>query len=254
MSYIKQGDCLSLLADVQDNSIDMILSDLPYGKTRNRWDSKIPLEPLWEHFERVIKKNGAIVLFSQMPFTAELVQSNPKLFKYEWIWQKENGTGFLNSHFAPMKIHENILVFSKAAACYVKDKSTAMVYNPQMRYGFKPYETKRGHLSENYDTRWDAPTVTKSNGKRYPIDVLKFAHDKDKLHPTQKPVDLCKYLINTYTHPGDTVLDVCMGSGATCVAAKEEGREFIGFELEPKYFNVAAERLGMNEQKVSNRN
>lgn len=249
--YIKQGDCLSLLADVADESVDMVLTDLPYGKTKNKWDKPIPLEPLWSELSRVVKKRGAVVMFSQMPFTAELVMSNRDMFKYEWIWTKENGTGFLNSHFAPLKIHENILVFSKSAACYVKDPANAMIYNPQMRTGFKPYKAKHGGMSENYDVNWTHHTETESNGERYPIDVIKYGYDKEKFHPTQKPVELCKYLINTYTQPGDTVLDVCMGSGNTCIAAKEEGRRYIGFEINEEYFKIAQERLGSKDE-ISN--
>lgn len=243
MSYIKQGDCLSLLADVADESVDMILADLPYGRTKNKWDSQIPLDPLWEQFKRVIKYNGAIAIFSQMPFTAELVQSNPDMFKYEWIWQKENATGFLNSHFAPMKIHENILIFSKAAAAYVKNKDRAMKYYPQMRTGLGEYTAKSGYLSTCYDQEYQKDYVSKSNGERYPLDVISFQRDKNKFHPTQKPIELCRYLIRTYTDPGDVVLDPCIGAGTTCIAARKEGREYIGFELDEKYYNIAKERL-----------
>ena len=231
MASIKQGDCLELMKEIPDKSIDMILCDLPYGTTRNKWDSVIPLNKLWEQYERIIKDNGAIVLFSQMPFSAELVHSNLKLFKYEWIWQKDNGTGFLNAKKMPLKIHENILVFYKKLP----------LYNPQMRTGFKPYKCKQGRHSTNYGA-YEQGHITESNGERYPIDIIKFKKDSG-LHPTQKPVELLEYLIKTYTNEGDTVLDNCMGSGSTGVACVNTNRNFIGYELNEKYFEIAEKRL-----------
>ena len=151
-------------------------------------------------------------------------------------------TGFLNSKFAPMKAHENVLIFSKSAACYVKDKDNAMVYNPQMTEG-KPYTSIQGMTSTNYDTKWAKETVTVNNGTRYPRDIQKFTHDKEKYHPTQKPVALCEYLIKTYTNEGDTVLDNCMGSGSTGVACSHTKRNFIGIELDREYFNIAKKRI-----------
>ena len=230
--YIECGDCLELMKDIPDGSIDMILCDLPYGTTQNKWDSVIDLKLLWEQYERVVKDNGAIVLFSQMPFTAELAHSNLKLFKYEWIWQKTMSTGFLNAKKMPLKSHENILVFYKKLP----------VYNPQMRVGFKPYSTARGSKNTNYG-KFDNSYVSSSNGDRYPVDIIEFKHDKEKLHPTQKPVALLEYLIKTYTNEGDIVLDNCMGSGSTCVAAVKTGRRYIGFEKEPEYFDIACKRL-----------
>ena len=231
MIDIKQGDCLELMKDIPDESIDMILCDLPYGTTKNKWDSVIPLNKLWKSYERIIKDNGAIVLFSQMPFSAELVHSNLKLFKYEWIWQKDNGTGFLNAKKMPLKIHENILVFYKKLP----------LYNPQMRTGFKPYKCKQGRHSTNYGA-YEQGHITESNGERYPIDIIKFKKDSG-LHPTQKPVALLEYLIKTYTNEGETVLDNCMGSGSTGIACVNTNRNFIGIELDEKYFNIAKERI-----------
>lgn len=228
---LKCGDCLEIMKDISDKSIDMILCDLPYGTTKNKWDSIIPLNELWEQYERIIKDNGAIVLFSQMPFTAELVNSNLKLFRYEWIWKKENGTGFLNAKKMPLKIHENILVFYKKLP----------TYNPQMRTGFKPYKCKQGRHSTNYGA-YEQGHITESNGERYPIDIIEFKKDTG-LHPTQKPVALLEYLIKTYTNEGDVVLDNCMGSGTTGVACKKLNRNFIGIELDEKYFNIAKERI-----------
>lgn len=231
MIDIKQGDCLELMKDIPDESIDMILCDLPYGTTKNKWDSVIPLNKLWKSYERIIKDNGAIVLFSQMPFSAELVHSNLKLFKYEWIWQKDNGTGFLNAKKMPLKIHENILVFYKKLP----------LYNPQMRTGFKPYKCKQGRHSTNYGA-YEQGHITESNGERYPIDIIKFKKDSG-LHPTQKPVELLEYLIKTYTNENETVLDNCMGSGSTGVACINTNRNFIGYELDEKYFEIAGKRM-----------
>ena len=231
MASIKQGDCLELMKEIPDKSIDMILCDLPYGTTKNKWDSVIPLNKLWKQYERIIKDNGAIVLFSQMPFSAELVHSNLKLFKYEWIWQKDNGTGFLNAKKMPLKIHENILVFYKKLP----------LYNPQMRTGFKPYKCKQGRHSTNYGA-YEQGHITESNGERYPIDIIKFKKDSG-LHPTQKPVELLEYLIKTYTNEGETVLDNCMGSGSTGIACINTNRSFIGYELNEEYFSIAQNRL-----------
>lgn len=230
MIDLKCGDCLELMKDIPDKSIDMILCDLPYGTTKNKWDSVIPLEELWTQYNRIIKDDGAIALFSQMPFTASLVNSNIKMFRYEWIWEKDNGTGFLNANKMPLKIHENIEIFYKKTP----------VYNPQMRTGFKPYKTFSGRKTTNYG---DFDRVeTKSSGERYPIDIIKFKKDSG-LHPTQKPVALLEYLIKTYTNEGSTVLDNCMGSGSTGVACINTDRNFIGIELDEKYFNIAKERI-----------
>lgn len=235
-----QGDCLELMNDIPDGSIDMILCDLPYGTTKNKWDSVIPFDKLWSHYKRIIKDNGAIVLFSQMPFGAFLIASNPQMFKYEWVYQKTNATGFLNSKYAPLKAHENILVFSKAPTSYTKNKKP-LVYNPQMRTGFKPYSTVTGTLTSNYDSF--KRVRSSSSGERYPIDVIVFKQDKCNFHPTQKPVDLLEYLIKTYTNEGDLVLDNCMGSGSTGVACKNTNRSFIGIELDNNYFEIAKSRI-----------
>lgn len=227
-----KGDCLEIMKDIPDKSIDMILCDLLYGTTACKLDTIIPFEPLWEQYNRIIKDNGAIILFSQMPFTAELTHSNLKLFKYEWIWEKDNGTGFLNAKKMPLKIHENILVFYKKLP----------TYNPQMRTGFKPYKCKQGRHSTNYGL-YEQGHITESNGERYPIDIIEFKKDSG-LHPTQKPVALLEYLIKTYSNEGDLILDNCMGSGSTGVACINTGRNFIGIEKEEKYFNIAKERIG----------
>jgi site-specific DNA-methyltransferase (adenine-specific) len=230
------------MSNIPDESIDMVLADLPYGSTKNKWDSQIPLDQLWGEYKRIIKPRGCIALFAQVPFAQILGASNLEMLKYEWIWEKPMSTGRLNCNFAPMKAHENILIFSKSAACYVKDKSRAMKYFPQMTEG-SPYIVKYRGNSTNYDMKWQRQITTINNGTRYPRDVQKFTHDKDKYHPTQKPVALLEYLIKTYTEEGDTVLDNVMGSGSTGVAAVNTGRNFIGIELDENYFNIAKERI-----------
>ena len=238
LNKIYNEDCLEGMKRIPDKSVDMILADLPYGTTRNKWDSIIPLEPLWEQYDRVIKDNGAIVLTAQTPFDKVLGVSNLKYLKYEWIWQKDAGTGFLNAKKMPLKDHENILVFYKKPP----------TYNPQMRTGFKPYETKRGHLGSNYGSCVES--VAKSNGERYPLTTMKFQRDSSKLHPTQKPVALFEYLIRTYTNENETVLDNVMGSGTTAIACINTNRNYIGFELDETYFNIANERIEKSLERV----
>ena len=226
------GDTLEEMAKLPDSCADMILCDLPYGTTACKWDTVIPFEPLWAQYRRLIKPNGAIVLFAQAPFDKVLGCSNIEQLKYEWSWRKEAGTGHLNARKMPMKDHENILVFC--------DGTTT--YNPQMRTGFKPYTCKQGATkSQNYGAQTGATTV--SDGDRYPLSTIEFKRDKDKLHPTQKPVALCEYLIRTYTNEGDTVLDNTMGSGTTGVACVNTKRSFIGIERDEKYFSVAFGRI-----------
>lgn len=227
------GDCLELMNDIPDGSVDMVLCDLPYGTTRNKWDKCIPLEKLWQEYKRVVKKNGAIVLFAQTPFDKVLGASNLDMLKYEWIWEKPQGTGHLNAKKMPMKSHENILVFYRQLP----------TYNPQWEWG-TPYTATQSSHSTNYDKQKDRVT-TISDGRRYPKDVLRFgkAETDKRLHPTQKPVALLKYLIKTYTDFGDTVLDNCMGSGSTGVACVNTNRNFIGIELDEGYFNTAKKRI-----------
>lgn len=204
------GDCLDLMKDIPDEYVDCILTDLLYGTTKNKWDCNIDLNLLWAQYKRIIKRRGCIALFAQTPFDKVLGASNLEMLKYEWIWEKPMATGRLNCHFAPMKAHENILIFSNSAASYVKDINKAMIYNPQMTEG-KPYKAISGRASTNYDMKWSKESVTINNGTRYPRDIQRVSHDKEKYHPTQKPVALCEYLIKTYTNVGDVVLDSCMG-------------------------------------------
>lgn len=231
MIKLMQGDCLELMNEIPDQSVDMILCDLPYGTTQNKWDSVIPFEQLWVQYKRIC--NGAIVLTAQAPFDKVLGASNLGMLKYEWIWRKEAGTGFLNAKKAPLKNHENVLVFY--------DKLPT--YNPQMLTGFKPYKQKKGGGTANYNPDSVDTVVTESNGERYPLTVLDFSRDKNNVHPTQKPVALMEYLIRTYTNEGETVMDNCMGSGTTGVACMNTGRKFIGMEQDAKYFEIAQKRI-----------
>lgn len=232
MIDIKQGDCLELMKEIPDKSIDMILCDLPYGTTHNKWDNIISLDALWGGYERVIKDNGVIVLFGDGMFTANLMLSNPNMWRYNLVWDKQRGCDFLNANVKPLKSHEDICVFYKR-------KPT---YNKQYWYS-KPYrKTKNGSLSNNYGDRKEAYTESK-DGKRNPLSILSFPRDGKRIHPTQKPVALLEYLIKTYTNEGETVLDNCMGSGSTGVACINTNRNFIGYELDEKYFEIAEKRL-----------
>lgn len=227
---------------ISDQSIDMILCDLPYGTTVNKWDSIIPMKDLWEQYSRIIKESGAIVLHASQPFTSKLICSNLEMFRYTWIWTKENGTGFVNAHFQPLKIYEDICVFSKSSA--VPSAKKRMEYNPQ---GIIPYGkiTRRGSAGSNYNQQ----TIKNENYQEftnYPTNVLTYARDKNKLHPTQKPLALLEYLIRTYTNEGETVLDNCFGSGSTAIAAINSKRNFIGFELDANYFELAKNRVNQH--------
>lgn len=246
MTDLRQGDCLKLMEELPDKSVDMVLCDLPYGTTRNSWDRVLPFEPLWRSYRRVCKANAAIVLFSQMPFTARLAMSNPRLLRYEWIWQKSHSTGFFNANRMPLKAHENILVFYEHLP----------TYNPQKRTGHKPYARAQHSYSPNYGKSIRTQTVN-TDGTRYPIDLLAFPtcsnSGERQIHPTQKPVELLEYLIRTYTCEGETVLDNCMGSGSTGVAAVHTGRSFIGMESDPGYFEMARGRIAQAEAEKARR-
>nr|WP_244502180.1 site-specific DNA-methyltransferase [Terriglobus roseus] len=209
----------------------MVLTDLPYGTTQNPWDSVIPMEQLWAAWKRVCKPGAPIVLFTQQPFTTTVAASNLKQLKSEWIWEKPQGTGFLNANRYPLKNHENILVFC--------DRMPP--YNPQKSFGHGTYTTGRGKKTENYGTFQNQETFC-TDGSRYPKTVLAFNPEKGH-HPTQKPVPLLEYLIKTYTEPGMTVLDCTMGSGSTGVAALNSGRSFFGIERDEAYFLVAEARI-----------
>lgn len=220
------------MKNIPDKSIDMILCDLPYGTTHNKWDNVIPMEPLWEQYNRIIKDHGAIVLFSQMPFGASLIMSNPKMFRYEWIWEKNQAVGFLNAKKMPLRKHENILVFYKHLP----------TYNPQGLIKLDEPIQEEGSANRNGKNYGVADKSFIRTHKNYPTDIITFSKDAG-YHPTQKPVDLLEYLIKTYTNEGDTVLDNCMGSGSTGVACVNTNRDFIGMELNEEYFKIACERI-----------
>lgn len=274
-----KGNCLDLMENIPDKSLDMIFTDLPYGSTNCRWDNIIPLNDyvsinnkiyyendyliyamqndnksfeyhkkwfneykqtgLWNHYKRIIKDNGAILLFAQTPFDKVLGSSNLEMLRYEWIWEKTQATGHLNAKKMPMKAHENILVFYKKLP----------VYNPQMTEGHTPIHSYTKYISTQNNTeiygRMNREISGGGETVRYPRSVLTFASDKQTcyIHPTQKPLALCEYMIKTYTNEGDTVLDNCMGSGTIGVACKKHSRKFIGIELDEKYFNIAKERI-----------
>ena len=229
------GDCLEVMKEIPDKSVDMILCDLPYGTTACKWDTIIPLEKLWMQYERIIKDNGAIVLTAQTPFDKVLGCSNLKLLRYEWLWIKEQGTGNLNANKMPLKQHENILVFYKKLP----------TYNPQKTKG-KPYKIVREYNDNEIFGKTGTKNgyITKNEGERYPTSTLYFNRGlKDRCHPTQKPVALFEYLIKTYTNEGEAVLDNCMGSGTTAIACINTNRNYIGFELDKHYCDIANERI-----------
>lgn len=239
------GNCLEEMNKIDTGSVDLILVDLPYGTSACSWDIVIPMDALWEHYNRVLKDNGTVVLFGSEPFSSLVRSSNLKMYKYDWKWVKPQGANFLNAKYQPLKNYEDIMVFSKGAASFSK-RGFNMEYNPQMEEG-TPYRLvsgKQRNVVGNSTVRSEIQSVvTENEGTRYPKAILEFTPDKDKYHPTQKPVALLKYLIETYTSKGALVLDSCMGSGSTGVACKELGREFIGIEMNEEYYNVAVKRL-----------
>ena len=228
-------DCLEIMKSIPDGSIDCIITDPPYGTTACKWDSVIPFEPMWEKLNRIIKPNGAIVLFGSEPFSSALRMSNIKQYKYDWIWVKENWTWFLNAKKQPLKNNEIISIFYREQC----------TYNPQMRTGHKPYKCKSWRQTENY---WDqVQVVTESNGERYPLNTIEFPRDKEKIHPTQKPVALIEYLIKTYTDEWEIVLDFTSWSGTTWIAAQNTNRNYILIEKDKWYYEISKERLLKNK-------
>ena len=235
-----QGDCLEIMKEIKDKSIDMILCDLPYGITQNKSDIIIPFEPLWEQYERIIKDNGAIILFAQGVFYIDLVNSNRKLFRYDLVWDKCLVSGFLNAKRMPLRQHEQIAVFYKKLP----------TYNPQFTQG-KPLHSKgiaytnKEIKNQNYGKFNITDDIRAGSTQKYPTSIIKFQkpHPSITIHRTQKPIELLEYLIKTYTNENDLVLDNCMGSGSTGVACKNLNRNFIGIELDENYFNIAKERI-----------
>lgn len=247
INNVIKGDTIEVMKNIESKSIDMILCDLPYGHTQNNWDSLIPLDELWNEYNRIIKDNGAIVLTSSGMFTAQLMMSNPKMFKYRMIWEKSKATNFLNAKKQPLRKFEDICVFYKKQP----------TYNPQMSAG-SPYNkgTRKNQLTGSYGLF--SPSEVKSEGNRYPNDIVYFktAESEGKVyHPTQKPVSLGRYLIKTFTNPGDVVLDNTCGSGSFLVAAVLEGRNIIGIELDQdsnRFKNDKVSYIEISKQRVLN--
>lgn len=246
------GDCLEVLRTLPDNSVDAVIADPPYSETRAKWDAIIPMVELWEELKRVIKPQGAIVLFGNEPFSSHLRLSNLEMYRYDWKWVKNRATGFANSNYRPMRKYEDILVFSKANAS-AGGKANPMAYYPQ---GLVPANKvkkntpkRKGLISVNNNNLGEKNTL---NGEseyvqkwtNYPDNILFFDCETKYVHPTQKPVALMEYLVSTYSKDGEVVLDFCMGSGSTGVACKNLNREFIGIEKDEGYFKIAKERMG----------
>lgn len=234
------GDCLQLMQDIPDGSVDMVLCDLPYGTTQCKWDTVIPFEPMWEQYKRVLAPDAPVVLFGSQPFTSALVMSNLKWFRQALVWSKNKSSGHLNAKRRHMTAHEDILLFSSGTCLYV----------PQMtETGVPANRANRRKSSTCYGSETEVSEYSGGNTYRYPTTVLRFpvvnndSTNELKTHPTQKPVALMEYLIRTYTNEGDLVLDNCMGSGTTGVACINTGRSFIGFEKDADYFNIAHDRI-----------
>ena len=260
---LHHGDCLEIMSSIPDGSVDLILADLPYGTTDRsgkkgsrifKWDSVLALDKLWDHYKRVLKPNGTVVLTADQPFTSQLVLSNLDWFKYEWIWKKSRTTGFFTANYRPMKCTEDVLVFSEggAAAASAKSGRGNMTYNPQglieKRVKKRNSRKRLGKLLGNEEfvgknNKMLGNSEYEQKFTNYPNEILEFAIETGTIHPTQKPVTLMEYLIRTYSNEGETVLDNVMGSGTTGVAAVRSGRSFIGIELEEEFFTVAEERI-----------
>ena len=241
------GNCLEVMLELKDKSVDMILCDLPYGTTACKWDTVIPFEPLWVQYKRLIKDNGAIVLTASQPFTSALVMSNPGWFKYEWIWEKEQGSMPMNAPYQPIKVHEQALVFSGAAATY--STKSNMNYFPLKTVGspYRASQRKSGNIVFHSNPSGDH--FNDNPGERYPKSVLRMNTERG-LHPTQKPVALFSYLIRTYTNEGDTVLDNCAGSGTTGIACIRTNRNYILIEKEQKYVDIINKRIEAEKKQI----
>lgn len=231
------------MKSISDKSVDMILCDLPYGTTACKWDSVIPFELLWQQYERIIKCDGVIVLFGQEPFSSAARMSKIDMYRYDWVWVKDKPSNFQLMNYQPGRIHENIMVFSKSKACFVKN-GEHISYNPQKTVRDIPRTSNvkiygNANLLHNYNTKDNVKTYS----HRMPISLLRFNPVRKRVHPTQKPIDLLEYLILTYTEESDVVLDNCMGSGSTGVACANTKRKFIGIELDKNYFEIAKTRI-----------
>lgn len=252
MVELKLGNCLELMKEIPSQSVDMILCDLPYGTTACKWDTVLPFEPLWEQYERIIKDSGAIVLFANQPFTSKLVCSNLPLFRYRWIWEKEQGGNFQLAKLQPLNIVEDICVFSKGKTA--NGAKNNMNYYPIMELRDKPVKSGGNPSKSDLLHKNSMVALKRTYTESYPKSILKFnkEHSSKRLHPTQKPVALLEYLIKTYTQEGELVLDNCMGSGSTGVACVNTNRNFIGIELDENYFNIASSRISNIKEEPIN--
>lgn len=246
---IINGDCLEVMPSIPDKSIDMILCDLPYGTTACAWDTVIPFGPLWEQYKRLIKDNGVIALTASQPFTTDLINSNRGWFKYTWVWEKTTSTGFLDAKNKPLKIHEDIVIFSNGVATHGRVSKNRMTYNPQKLKGEAYCKTSSLNCTGIYG-KHKAAVTDNIDGSRYPNSIIKIPNGNNgRLHPTQKPIALFEYLIRTYTNPGDTVMDNCAGSGTTGVACYNADRKCILIKKDPVYFELMKKRLDEVKQQ-----
>lgn len=249
MQTLIHGDCLEEMAKIPSGSVDMVLTDPPYGTTACKWDSIIPLAPMWEQLKRVIKPNGAIVMTASQPFTTTLIASNMKMFKYCWVWEKTRATGHIHAKNKPMKIHEDVCLFSYGVTIHKGQSKKRINYNPQglVSVDKTSYRPSRGEKGSDVvaGLRPSHKKTLKITHENYPKSIIKISsdHNVGAYHPTQKPVALMEYLIKTYTNEGETVLDFTMGSGTTGVACQNLGRDFIGIEKDEDYFKVAQDRI-----------
>ena len=238
------GDCLELMADIPDGSVDMILCDLPYGTTQNKWDAIIPFEPLWAHYWRVAKPNAAIVLTAAQPFTTMLIFSQMFRFKYCWVWRKSRPSGFAQARNMPLKDYEDICVFSTGVTVHASQSTRRMPYHPQ---GLVKFETPKLYEKKSYSdsafAKRPSHRAYEQNEGNFPRQVIDIPSEGATVHPTQKPVALFEYLIRTYTNPGELVLDNCSGSGTTAVAAQQADRRFICIEQDVDYYLKSVERV-----------
>lgn len=237
-------DCINGMKRIPDKSVNLILTDLPYGITAAKWDKGLDLEELWKQWKRIITDNGAIVLFGQEPFSSKLRLSNLDMYRYDIVWKKQKPSNFQLMNFQMGRVTENICIFSKSRACYVKNKET-MVYNPQLVKRDKPRTANvkiygKSNLLHSYKTEDNIKTYE----YKQPINIIEFKTvTRNKTHPTEKPIPLLEYLIRTFSNENDVVLDCCMGTGSTCVAAKNVDRKYIGFEIDESYYKIAKDRI-----------
>jgi len=240
VNRVHHTDALDLLAALPSGSVDAFITDLPYGTTACSWDEIIPFDPMWKEVKRTLKPRGVFVTTASQPFTSKLVMSNVGMFRYEWIWEKAISSGFLSAKYRPLRQHENILVFSEGASIGGANSGQPMTYNPQFEKGEAYTTNPKSAPTGIYNKHHRVPTV--NEGIRYPKTIIKFTNERGE-HPTQKPVDLFKYLISTYTQPGDLVVDFCCGSGTTAIAARNLGRRFIVGDITSEYVQVARDSL-----------